>query len=82
MKNNIIVKRFHIIDDMAPTDPEDENTPIMNLIVDRYTMWVRDEMKKRAAAKKKGIAVTEPEETMRDRIAENVLHTLGAGPQD
>lgn len=82
MKNNIIVKKFHIIDDKAPTDPEDENTPIMNLIVDRYTWWVRDEMKKRANARKKGIAVTEAEEKMRDRIAENVLHTLGEGPQD
>jgi len=39
-------------------------------------------MKKRSTAKKKGIEVTESEEKMRDRIAENVLHTLGEGPQD
>lgn len=35
MTNNIIVKRFHMIDEKAPTDPEDENTPFMNLVVDR-----------------------------------------------
>lgn len=70
-----------MIDEKAPTDPEDENTPFMNLVVDRYTWWIKDEMKKRASDKKKGKEVTESEEAMRTRIAENVLHTLGEGPQ-
>jgi hypothetical protein len=35
MKDNIIVKRFHTVDDKAPTDPEDPNTPFMNLVLDR-----------------------------------------------
>lgn len=38
-------------------------------------------MKKRATAKKKGNQVNESEDAMRNRIAENVLHTLGEGPQ-